>query len=449
MDTDLDIFHKFCGGETFWNGTKFFQAEPEFSLCFMNTVLVWIPCAFIWIAAPLFVLRISLSRALQPLPFAKLNLAKAIFSALAAVMIGLQLREVHVSGGKCVEMTITPAMETSCLIKIASFILTIMLQQYQRYKGIKTSAIPFTFWALLVMSEIPAIYTNIYKQKYFFCLLALEHYTYFLLIIVQLVLHCYAEKNKRTQQGTDKKSCPEEDVPFVSHMTYSWFSPTIKKIYAGTFDVKKFWALPSRLKNERVAPQLERAWNEEVNHCETKRLLTAKRGKYRHRNGYGLLDGGDGNVLHRMYMESWLTSEDTPLLSNSFSKKTKQRKRRNDEDKRCLKPNLYKALIKVFLKYWIEAVSFLILGQIAWYMIPLVLQYLIQVIDERDSDTGFPIPMWIAYFCCVAILIFTFANLFFHHTSFTHMLELGLNVKTALMALVYRKVALSLAKLYS
>lgn len=44
-------------------------------------------------------------------------------SALVAVMVGLQLRELHVSGDKCVfGMKMSPALETSCLIKIATFV---------------------------------------------------------------------------------------------------------------------------------------------------------------------------------------------------------------------------------------------------------------------------------------------------------------------------------------
>lgn len=42
------MLEEFCGSE-FWNLTKLWQdSGPDFTPCFEQTALVWIPCGFLW-----------------------------------------------------------------------------------------------------------------------------------------------------------------------------------------------------------------------------------------------------------------------------------------------------------------------------------------------------------------------------------------------------------------
>ncbi|XP_053373937.1 ATP-binding cassette sub-family C member 3-like [Mercenaria mercenaria] len=336
MGGNVNIFGEYCGGEIFWNSSNVLKQQPEFSTCFLNTVLVWVPCGFLWIVFPLFIWSICTKRNVKPLPLSKLNVSKGVMSLLAAVMVGLQLRHVHFSDRGCAGMKASVAFNTACGIKIATFLLSIVLQQFQRLKGIKTSGVPLAFWAILVASEIPTLYTNITNQGKDACLPTFEYYVFFLFIVVQFVLHCFAENYKHSEntEKSVKNACPEENASVFNHLLYEWFTPVVHAVYKKTFDIKTFWSLPCRLKNETVGPVLEKAWDNEVTYCAKAR-------------------------------------------------------------------------------------------------------YIIQLIE--DNDSGADSPTWIGYFYCLALVLFTSGSTVYHHTSFTHMLVLGLNVKSALMALIYRK----------
>ena len=51
---------------------------PEFSSCFLDTVLVWAPCAFLWIYSPFFILYLQKCKRYTPLPFSVLNISKSV-----------------------------------------------------------------------------------------------------------------------------------------------------------------------------------------------------------------------------------------------------------------------------------------------------------------------------------------------------------------------------------
>ena len=54
-----------------------YTEAPRFTQCFQNTVLVWVPCTFLWIVMPFYVFY--LSRVTDtPTPVTKLNTAKTV-----------------------------------------------------------------------------------------------------------------------------------------------------------------------------------------------------------------------------------------------------------------------------------------------------------------------------------------------------------------------------------
>ena len=46
------IFKRFCG-EEIWDNNTVYSDNPDFSYCFQNTILIWIPCFVLWSIAPL------------------------------------------------------------------------------------------------------------------------------------------------------------------------------------------------------------------------------------------------------------------------------------------------------------------------------------------------------------------------------------------------------------
>jgi len=69
-----------------WNLT-WYTSDPDFTICFEDTVLAWIPCAFLWIFAGLDVYNALHSRG-RDIPWTALNMSKVL---VTSILGGLQL----------------------------------------------------------------------------------------------------------------------------------------------------------------------------------------------------------------------------------------------------------------------------------------------------------------------------------------------------------------------
>ena len=72
-------FQEFCGGE-FWNSSFSWNTEdPDFTECFQNTLLAWLPAAFLLLTTPFEVTSWQSSHCPR-IPFTVLNLSKLLVS---------------------------------------------------------------------------------------------------------------------------------------------------------------------------------------------------------------------------------------------------------------------------------------------------------------------------------------------------------------------------------
>ena len=72
-----------------WNRT-WYTDDPDLTVCFEKTVLVWIPCAFLWLAAGLDIYYALISRA-RNVPWSPLNVAKITVIVLLMILQLLEL----------------------------------------------------------------------------------------------------------------------------------------------------------------------------------------------------------------------------------------------------------------------------------------------------------------------------------------------------------------------
>ena len=80
-------FEEFCGGE-FWNSSFTWNTEdPDFTECFQNTLLAWLPAAFLLFTTPFEVTSWQSSHCPR-IPFTVLNVSKLLVSmGLVAVTV--------------------------------------------------------------------------------------------------------------------------------------------------------------------------------------------------------------------------------------------------------------------------------------------------------------------------------------------------------------------------
>jgi ATP-binding cassette subfamily C (CFTR/MRP) protein 1 len=122
--------------------------EPDFTHCFHATVLVYVPCALLWLGLPLKWLswRSSTSR---NVPWTIINLARLVVNALLIVICCLQLimELVYLDSGRPSANIVAPA------VLVMTFAVAILLGICDQKLGITSSGIQFGLWSLLALTS--------------------------------------------------------------------------------------------------------------------------------------------------------------------------------------------------------------------------------------------------------------------------------------------------------
>ena len=81
---------EFCRGELWNHNLTWFTDSPDFTACFHKTVLVYLPCAFLWLLSP-FEVRSNLVKTKCLVPWAFFNVAKLLSCCLLAIISIVEL----------------------------------------------------------------------------------------------------------------------------------------------------------------------------------------------------------------------------------------------------------------------------------------------------------------------------------------------------------------------
>jgi len=121
------IGEEFCRGELWNKNLTWITDSPDFTSCFHKTVLVYLPCAFLWMLSP-FEVRSNLVSSRQLMPWTFLNVTKLVASCLLGLIAILELVYFGLSKNNDeVNDWIEPADYVSSAIKLATYLLSIFL----------------------------------------------------------------------------------------------------------------------------------------------------------------------------------------------------------------------------------------------------------------------------------------------------------------------------------
>ncbi|KAL4216728.1 hypothetical protein ACF0H5_024451 [Mactra antiquata] len=419
-DSSGDVFGDFCGGEKFWDSSLLNIPTPRFSICFRDTVLTWVSCGYLLVLSPFYISYVHKRHGNKaPLPFTALSATKMILSFLIGciTIIVLFLQEHY--GRDCqTGITVTPAGYLASSLKFITFTWTIILQQLQRYRGVKTSAIPFIFWFVLLFTEAVTLYSHAVQTTQ--CSESILHYIYFILIFVQLICHGFVDEYKSGYQNIDaQEPWAEENASIFSRALYCWFNSVVWKVHKKIFLPEQFWSPLSSMKCEILAPTIDRAWKQEVEHCN---LATVKKKHF---------------VEYKSRDQK--ITEKTSILKNEGIRRAYHDGMAGGADNKK-EPNLFLVLCRVFYWEWLEATFYRLIAEGLWLLEPVALQYIIQIAEDKSSA-----PLWQGIFFCCMLFTNLCISSCFYHSSYHHVQGLGLKVKAALMCLIYNK-ALSIKR---
>ncbi|XP_048247829.1 multidrug resistance-associated protein 1-like isoform X2 [Haliotis rufescens] len=417
-----DSFEAFCGGAIFNESLLLDSSWPRFTECFEESLVVWVPCGWLWVSLPFYLTYLCHQDGVS-IPINPLNTLKTFFSLFLSFLAVIDLIKAASDGEN---EKIYDVVYVSGGIKAGTFLLATILIQLERKRGIITSGVLWFFWLLTTLANIIPFYTKIIQEDYNGHIFRFSiFYIYFALMLLELVLHCFAEKMTRAgYYDLGKKPSPEQESSFLNRITFWWINSMVFTGYRKGLEEADMFELHPRDKSERVVPQFNNAWDKEIHRS---KLINEKK---RHLQVHYRRSLGS-----KQHLAIQSTNEKTPLLHDPIKNKEVKFKGTKDDDGIKLKEaSLFKVLAKT---YWLEiAVSWFckFIYDLLQFVSPMLLNALISYTQNRESEQE-----WKGYvFACSFFVVATVQSVFSHQNYHLGM-TLGMRIKSACISAVFKK----------
>uniref|UniRef100_A0A672I2C0 ATP-binding cassette, sub-family C (CFTR/MRP), member 3 n=1 Tax=Salarias fasciatus TaxID=181472 RepID=A0A672I2C0_SALFA len=357
--------------------------QPDLPLCFQLTVLSWLPCIFLWAVSPVYIFYLKRNNR-GYIMMSYINRFKTAFGLLLWVVCWAdlfytfhELRHGH---------TQPPIFFITPLVLGMTMLLATFLIQFERLRGVQSSGVLFIFWFLSVLCAIVPFRSKILQDEVTDTLRLATFYTYFALVVCELILCCFNEKPPLfSSVVTDPNPCPEETAGFLSTVTFWWFTRMAIKGYKQPLEAKDLWSLNLRDSSKVMVPKLLREWEKELAKAKAKS-----------------------------------SPEEVEVLLANQRAAPRQ-------------PSFLRALLKTFGPYFLIGSAFKVLQDIVTFINPQLLRMLISFTNQKG------VPDWWGY--TLAFLMFFTAllqTIILHH-HFQYCFVTGMNVRTAVIGAIYRK----------
>uniref|UniRef100_A0A8C3KY57 ABC-type glutathione-S-conjugate transporter n=1 Tax=Chrysolophus pictus TaxID=9089 RepID=A0A8C3KY57_CHRPC len=361
-----------------WNQT-WYTNSPRFTWCFENTVLAWIPCAYLWICFPFYYLYlrhknkgyIRMSHIFKIKMVLGFLLVILCFSAVFFVLW-------EISQG----IPRTPAFFISPAVLGITMILAMFLIQAERMMGIQSSGIMLVYWLLTFLSALG------FLEDFFH---HVATYLYASLVLGELVLFCLVDHPPFFNKAVNSSNqCPEANSSFLSKITYWWFSGLVWKGCRQSLGVDDLWAVRKEDSSEEIVAWAEREKMESATFKKSQKI--------------------ESDIAEAEETEVLLQSEHSqsgPLLQAFWS---------------------------MFGTYFLFSTLCLVICDVFLFSIPKILSLFLEFIEDQEA------PSWHGYFYAFILVLLACLQTLFEKRYMYMCLVLGLRLKTAVTGLVYRKI---------
>ncbi|XP_055859162.1 ATP-binding cassette sub-family C member 3-like [Episyrphus balteatus] len=402
---------KFCGTK-FWDLNLTWNTDnPDFTPCFEQTILVWIPCVFLWIFMfmELYYLKASLDK---NIPWNWKNISKVI---LLVALHGLCIYDfVEAFTLKDTEENlIYPVDIWTPVIKFVTFAIAVIFVFLNRKYGVQTSGTLFMFWFFLVICAAPQLRTEIrlnsdrhdHSSEYTDAQMAFADYKFISFIVffsiscVLLFLNCFADDMPReTKYNRTPKEIPEVSASFLSRMTFSWFDKMAWAGYRKPLTQKDLWELRPQDGSKEIMPLFAKHWNANV------------RKNFPGQNRENIGQSTIGNVR----FENPYDPNSTKLAS------------------------VMSPIVKSFGGMFLFGSILKLVTDLLTFASPKILNLIIGYVNAKASGTETE-PVWRGIFYAILLFCCAVIQTFFSAQYFQKMYTVGLRTRTALVNAIYRK----------
>ncbi|XP_063479793.1 multidrug resistance-associated protein 1 isoform X10 [Symphalangus syndactylus] len=389
-----------------WNVT-WYTSNPDFTKCFQSTVLVWVPCFYLWACFPFYFLYLSRHDRgyIQMTP---LNKTKTALGFLLWIVCWADL--FYSFWERSRGIFLAPVFLVSPTLLGITMLLATFLIQLERRKGVQSSGIMLTFWLIALLCALAIlrskIMTALKEDAHVDLFHDITFYVYFSLLLIQLVLSCFSDRSPLFSETIhDPNPCPESSASFLSRITFWWITGLIVRGYRQPLESSDLWSLNKEDTSEQVVPVLVKNWKKEC----------AKTRKQPVKVVYSSKDPAQPKESSKVDANE----EVEALIVKSPQKEWN--------------PSLFKVLYKTFGPYFLMSFFFKAIHDLMMFSGPQILKLLIKFVNDTKA------PNWQGYFYTVLLFITACLQTLVLHQYFHICFVSGMRIKTAVIGAVYRK----------
>ncbi|KAK9963932.1 hypothetical protein ABG768_005147 [Culter alburnus] len=412
---------KYCGS-VFWNASYLQRPDPDLPLCVERTVLVWLPLAFLWLCAPWHFS--SFCKKSAKAPASRLYICKQIVSGLllltAIAELALTLGEDYGPSSDSSAQKHPAVLYTNPVLFAVSWIVVMLCQESmrRRVKSVDSGSL-FLFWLLQVVCAVfqfqtllrEALGQDEVSDVPRFCLF----YISYGLQLIALVLSAIADVSPEVKRLSQKN--PEAKATFLSRITFNWFNSMVFKGYKKPLVQEDMWDLNEKDSTHVIC--------EEFEDIMAKELKKARSALQKKRNKRKTTDDRQNGLAKGV-------SQDVLVMEETGKKKDKK-KAKKDSESEYPQSWLIATIAKTFKGVLIESAFFKLIQDLLAFASPQLLKLMISFTQDKSSYA------WTGYMYAVLLLVVAFFQSVILQQYFNRCFILGMKVRTAIMAAVYKK----------
>lgn len=368
--------------------------SPDISVCLQKSILIWIPCGFLWATAPFLIYSLYRSKSLY-IPHTLLNIVQTVLAAGLGLFAGADLIYFATKNNESTADVLDP------VVRGLTWLLVVAIIQLRRVRGSRNSAVLWIFWLLCIICSLPRLYSQMRRELDSDLpsdLTEVISNTLTLVIVVaQWVLAFFmdAKPTYSVGEGPDDSvlPCPETTSSFPSIITFSWFDTLAWTGYKRTILDADLWELNPRDQSATVSPIFDTNWGPKL-----KAANLTSRGKP---------DSGEVEIE---------TGKKSPKESLS----------------------IFLPLVKSFGMSFLLGSVLKFVHDIMVFIAPMLLKRII-AFSEPVCEGCTQSPIWQGILYAVALLLVALFQTVLLSTYFYKMYLIGIWTKSALISAIYRK----------
>ncbi|TRY61972.1 hypothetical protein TCAL_10708 [Tigriopus californicus] len=252
----------FCDDPLWDVNLTWYTTQPDFTTCFHQTILLYIPTIFLALFSPLELYFRIWKGSNKPVPWTLLNIAKSIFTGVLIVLPVVDL-------GYAISEDARTVHVVAAIVKIVTYAWALILAVACQRRGVVTSGVLVIFWFVATVCgaiTFASVLSTPYLRGDDFMLPFLSYTLQFPLILVLFFLNCWADapsKYKKLEEDVPNLT-PEKHASFFSRAIFAWFDPFAWKGWRRTLEYGDLWDLKKSERCSGIVPEWDRHWEKNV-----------------------------------------------------------------------------------------------------------------------------------------------------------------------------------------